>query len=59
MSLYDNVPDDLILAHIKQAQQIQKFNPPKSIAWKEAAKTLKPLFAEMARRYPNGAGPRV
>ena len=60
MSIYENVPDATIIAHIRQTQEIQKRNPPTSFEWKQASRTLKPLFREMQRRYPAGTvGPAV
>jgi hypothetical protein len=51
--------DDEVLYLIRELQAMQKRNPPTSKAWKDASRELKPLFREMARRYPNGVGPAV
>lgn len=41
-----------VLAAIETLQTIQKNCPPTSREWQESSKVLRPLFAEMARRYP-------
>ena len=48
-------PTHAIMARIRELQSIQKGNSPTSIDWLEASDELRPLFAEMARRFPAGA----
>lgn len=45
-----NKSTDTILKEIKELQGIQKCNHPDSEDWQKASQSLRPRFAEMARR---------
>jgi hypothetical protein len=51
--------DAQMLAGIARYQAIQRTSPPTSEEWQCASLALRPMFAEMARRYPAGTGPGV
>jgi hypothetical protein len=44
-----------IVLRIEALLNVQKANRPDSPLWIDASEQLKPLYAEMASRYPNGA----
>lgn len=48
-SLYQ-VTESELLEWITAQQNVQRRNPPTSVAWRTASERLQPLFAEMARR---------
>jgi hypothetical protein len=50
MSGIETIQTKALLELIAGYQNIQKQNPMGSAPWAEASKSLKPLFAEMARR---------